>query len=393
MQDQDRILSFLQVMGPTIPSKVAKSIKSEILIASAFLSDLAAQGKVKISNLKVGGSPLYYLPGQEDQLLNFVKENLNPKDVIVLNQLREKGILREAELELFSKVSLRSLKDFAIPMQVTVGLQKELFWKWHLLSNEQFNQRIGEMINGVSSKLVDQPAKEEQPRSESRGFTISVENPLASDVSWKEEDFDKIVNIPKPETGPKVMIMKREVPERKLEPIPLAKEKQTSLHGIENKLLIQKVRETAKEPVKAVKELIKDPVKEQVKEAVKESVKEVVKERKEPKKRSSAPDNFLLELEEFFSRLKIDLEQKEMVRKNAEFNFIVKVPSVVGKVTYFCKAKKKAKCDEKDLSTAYMESQVKKLPLLFLYPKDLNPKAMELLNSGAFENLVVKKMD
>lgn len=389
MQDQDRILSFLQVMGPTIPSKVAKSIKSEILIASAFLSDLSAQGKVKISNLKVGGSPLYYLPGQEDQLLNFVKENLNPKDVIVINQLREKGILREAELELFSKVSLRSLKDFAIPMQVTVGLQKELFWKWHLLSNEQFNQRIGEMINGVSPKPLDQPAKDEQPRSETRGFTISVENPLANDVAWKEEDFDKIVNLPKTEIGPKVMIMKREVPERKLEPIPLAKEKQTSLHGLENKLLIQKVRETAKEPVKVIKE----PVKELVKEVIKEPVKEIVKERKEPKKRISAPDNFLSELEEFFARLKIDLEQKEMVRKNVEFNFIVKVPSVVGKVTYYCKAKKKAKCDEKDLSTAYMESQVKKLPLLFLYPKDLHPKALELLNSGAFENLVVKKMD
>ena len=62
MQDQDKIIYFLRVVVLTIPSKVAKNINSEILIASAHLSDLSAQGKVKISHLKIGGSPLYYLP-------------------------------------------------------------------------------------------------------------------------------------------------------------------------------------------------------------------------------------------------------------------------------------------------------------------------------------------
>ena len=54
MQDQDKILQFLRTVGPTIPSKVAKNINTDILFASAHLSDLSAQGKVKISNLKIG---------------------------------------------------------------------------------------------------------------------------------------------------------------------------------------------------------------------------------------------------------------------------------------------------------------------------------------------------
>lgn len=416
MQDQERILSFLRATGPTLPSKVAKSIRSEILIASAHLSDLAAQGKVKISHLKVGGSPLYYLAGQEAQLLNFAQENLNPKDIRVLSLLREKGILRESSLELFSKVSLRSLKDFATPMQVTVGNQKELFWRWHLLSTEEFNQRISEVISDSEPKpLSEKTSEKESSHQPARPeFTISVGNVLAGSPEWPELNNITVPSPPsqKQDAGHKVTITERKspekpvpeklvseipVPKKAVEPIPLTKEKQTSLHGIESRFLVQKVRETIKEPVRAVKEFIREAVREPAQE-VRESAREPVKEQakalvKERKRRTPGQDNFLLDLEGFFSRLKIDLEQKEMVRKNAEYNFVIKVPSVVGKVTYYCKAKKKAKCDEKDLSTAYMEAQIKKLPLLFLYPKELNRKALELLNSGAFENLVVKRME
>ncbi|MFH1276012.1 MAG: hypothetical protein ABIH82_02785, partial [Candidatus Woesearchaeota archaeon] len=68
---EDKILDFIKVNGPTLPTKVAKNINQQILFASAHLSDLVSRGKVKISKLKVGGSPLYYLPGQEDQLYPF----------------------------------------------------------------------------------------------------------------------------------------------------------------------------------------------------------------------------------------------------------------------------------------------------------------------------------
>ena len=81
------------------------------------------------------------------------------------------------------------------------------------------------------------------------------------------------------------------------------------------------------------------------------------------------------------------------MRKNAEMNFLVKVPSVVGEIIYFCKAKQKNRCDEKDLSAAYMEAQTKKLPLLFLYTKEMNKKAQEMLESDAFENAIIKKIE
>ena len=112
MLDQEKILNLIKSTGPILPSKVSKTIKTDILLASAHLADLVSQGKVRISKLKVGGSPLYYLLGQEDQLYPFAAGNINPKDQRVLEILKSNRVLREDDLDLLSKVALRSLKRF-----------------------------------------------------------------------------------------------------------------------------------------------------------------------------------------------------------------------------------------------------------------------------------------
>ena len=104
-------------------------------------------------------------------------------------------------------------------------------------------------------------------------------------------------------------------------------------------------------------------------------------------------DDFVLMLENFFAASEIKVTEKEVVRNNAEVDLLIKVPSVVGEITYFCKAKNKARCDEKDLSSAYMEAQIKKLPLLFLYKKEVTKKAQEMLDSGAFQNVILKRWE
>ena len=153
MHVQDKILEFLKNIGPTLPSKVAKNIKTEILIASAHLSDLSTQGKIRISNLKVGGSPLYYLPGQEAQLYPFAAGNINAKDLRVLERLKTEKVLQEENLDLLSKVALRALRDFATPLHVNFNGKRQLFWKWHLLPPEETNKMIGAVLRGSQSLI------------------------------------------------------------------------------------------------------------------------------------------------------------------------------------------------------------------------------------------------
>ncbi len=347
MPDQDKILQFLAVNGPSLPTKVAKLIGTEIIIASAHLSDLSAQGKVKISDLKVGGSPLYYLSGQEEQLEKFAASNINPPDLNVLNLLKEHKVLRESELELLPKVALRHLKDFAFPLQVTFQGKMELFWKWHLLPEAEANQLI-------KSKLLDtKPREEPLPPSPAPVLppvspAVETDKSLAEQMYLQQQETQKTLTEEKKE-GPKPIEQK---------PLLAVKEK-----------LVEKVIE---KPIEKAEKL---------------------PERKLVKKRTPIKDEFLPLLEDFFKGKKIVIEQKEILRKNAEINFLLKVPSVVGNLTYFCKAKNKAKCDEKDLSSAYMGAQIKKLPLLFLYTNEFTKKAQEMLDTGAFENAVVKRVE
>jgi len=328
MNDQEKILSYLKIIGPVLPAQVAKHISSNILLASAHLSELVSQGKIKVSKLKIGGSPLYYSPEQKEKLQNFI-HNLNPKDQQTLNLLKERKILRERNLDLLTRVSLRNIKDFAVSLNVNLNGIKELFWKWYLLDEQQ-------ATNIIKSQLS--PSAKTQPNS-----TPKPELPQP-----------KLETPHKPETQ-----LKETPPPKPTEPQPLQPKPkiQTSFESKQRKPFFQKLKEKIKP------------------------------------KRKTVPDQFFPQMDSFFQERDIKIETKETIRKNAEMNFILKVPSVVGKLTYFCKAKNKKRCDEKDLSAAYMEAQAKKLPLLFLYTNDLTKRAQEMLDSGAFENMVIKKLD
>ena len=59
----EKILAFMRGKGPILPVEIAKHINTNILMASARLSEIKSNGKIKISHVKVCGSPLYYLPG------------------------------------------------------------------------------------------------------------------------------------------------------------------------------------------------------------------------------------------------------------------------------------------------------------------------------------------
>ncbi len=342
MQDLDKIIQFLKFIGPTLPAKVAKNIKTDQLLASAMLSDLAAQKKVKLSALKIGGSPLYYLPGQEEQLYNFASGNLNPKDLTTLEKLKEKKVLREVDLELLEKVGLRNLKDFAIPLNVKVEDKPELFWKWHLSNAEEVNKTIAGILAG------------------------NQEIELAAENAPKQIIEPEIVPIKIAEPTP--------LPEIKLEIKPEI--------SMENGSMDQSFMNQRIEPIKETKI-----------EQQQTLMEEALPVEKVKRKRKDIADELTPQLHKYFEELRVLINSEEVIRKNSELNFLLKIPSSVGYITYFGKAKAKSKCDEKDLSTAYMEAQIKKLPLLFLYTTELTKKAQEMLETGAFENAIVKKVE
>ena len=64
-ENHEKIINIIQEKGPRLPMQIAGELKINSLFISAFLSELSNQKRIKISHLKVGGSPLYFLAGQE----------------------------------------------------------------------------------------------------------------------------------------------------------------------------------------------------------------------------------------------------------------------------------------------------------------------------------------
>ncbi|MBN2454733.1 hypothetical protein JXB11_04265, partial [Candidatus Woesearchaeota archaeon] len=73
MEKNTQVLELVNRRGPIIPSQISGEIGTDILLASAILSELASKKQIRVSKLKVGGTPLYYFPGQEEKLQEFIK--------------------------------------------------------------------------------------------------------------------------------------------------------------------------------------------------------------------------------------------------------------------------------------------------------------------------------
>lgn len=213
----EKIIQVLKERGPSLPIKISKEIEMNSLFTSAFLSELTNEKRIKVSNLKVGGSPLYFLNGQEEQLEKFYKY-LHPKEAEIFLLLKKNKILKDSEQEPATRVALRSIKDFSM------GLKKdnEIYWKYFLTSESEINKilfpskqikkKIKEDLlvfsesnkKSLDSKRIKLPFKEKQTPKKSQVKTrtkiLEFQNPLATKLKikpkkQKSEFVEKIINF------------------------------------------------------------------------------------------------------------------------------------------------------------------------------------------------------
>ena len=132
---KEKILDVVK-QGPTYPSKISKIVGGDTMIVGAILSTLISTGDVKVSTLKIGGSPLYYIPNQESKLEEFINY-LNEKDQKTTKLLKEKQVLKDSEQDPLVRVSLRTIKDFAKSFELESSGQKEIFWRYYLIDKDE----------------------------------------------------------------------------------------------------------------------------------------------------------------------------------------------------------------------------------------------------------------
>lgn len=188
-----KILEYIEKNGPSLPVAVSREIGISSLFSSAFLSELIEDEKIKISKMKVGGSPLYFLPQQQHMLDNFSRY-LPEKEKEALRMLKDRQILKDAELEPAIRVALRSLKDFAYPLVAEHDNIKEIYWRHVIMSDNDAKQIISEKFVKTMPTIqpVHQPIQPvmheihsqiQKPEPKLDIFNKSAEKPVAKEKS------------------------------------------------------------------------------------------------------------------------------------------------------------------------------------------------------------------
>lgn len=175
---REKILNLARQKGPLLPNDVAKLLKTSTLFASAMLSEMNENKLLVISSLKVGGSPLYYIPDQVFMLEHFL-EKLNEKDRRVFELLKQKKILKDSDQELLIRFSLRQLKDFAKPIHISKGDEAELYWKFYGISDEEALDllRPKKVVQKVVQKVHHAPIlKHQEPQKPHIQNVKSIQN-------------------------------------------------------------------------------------------------------------------------------------------------------------------------------------------------------------------------
>ena len=278
------IIDFLKREGPILPAQLSKELNTNLLFASAILSELASKKEVLISNVKRGGSPFYYVKGQEHKLEK-LSEFLSGKPKEAFNLLKERKVIRDKTAEPAIRVALREIKDYAIGLNVGISGEYEIFWKYYLTGNEETKKLIKEEL-GVSEK-----SEEEE----------KTENPIGEKENEKEEIEEK---------------------------------------PIEEKKVLEKTFDS---------------------------------------------------VDQYFVENDIYIISQDVIRKNKEINYIVDVPTNIGKLRYLVKFKDKKSITDKDLKISWEEGNEKKLPILFITNGELTKKAQKFLNDNVSGQFIFKK--
>ncbi|MEI6849795.1 MAG: hypothetical protein WCK29_02035 [archaeon] len=329
--EKENIIKNIQAKGPSLPIQIAREANLNLLFASAYLSELYSENKVKMSNMKVGSSSLYYIPGQETMLENFI-QYLNPREKEAFNLLKSQKILEDDKVEPALRVALRSIKDFAIPLKVKNDSEPKLYWKHSSVTDEEAKSVLQNMLNIPEKK---QSKKHREESSEDKQEKLE-EEPEEKQSREQSNQQNQIANEKRDET-------------------------------IEQ--LKQKLDELSSNFKKTEK--VEHPVHPTSK--------------KEKKQKIIEDSSFVKNLKSYLSHKQIELLE---TRENAKKEFLgkISIDSLFGKQEFLLIAKDKKKVTEEDITLALHKAQIEKMPALFMSPGEIDKKATDHANT--WKNLV-----
>ena len=173
-ETREQVYEFMKKNGPVLPVQIAKFLNTDIIIASAILSELTATKRATISHAAIGGSRVYYLHEQKHLLESKLFHALRSKEKEAYQLLKEKQVINEKELEPWQRIAFNDLKDFAIKVEVTTNDESYGFWVYYLTKEDDVRTRISEYLSQQQERteeVIPEEIREKKTNEEIREST------------------------------------------------------------------------------------------------------------------------------------------------------------------------------------------------------------------------------
>ena len=168
-------MSIIEQKGPSLPVQIARMINVSPLFTSVFLSELKENNKLKTSHMKVGSSAIFYIQGQEAQLENFV-EHLNQREKEAFFLIKKSQVLEDDKQPPVVRVAIRAIKDFATPLKISSNNAERIFWKYHLLGEKEFDDKVRKILNPLAETAEPKREKISEKPEENKVATTDKTN-------------------------------------------------------------------------------------------------------------------------------------------------------------------------------------------------------------------------
>jgi hypothetical protein len=198
---KQNIIESIKKRGPSLPIHIAKDIEMSMLFTSAFLGELVGERRLKISNLRVGSSPIYYLEGQEEKLEDF-GTHLKSKEKVAFELLQKERFLEDETQHPAIRVALREIKDYAIPFEE----EGKIIWRYFIepvknykkdqidekeIIEEKINEELIKENKEIPKKEVLEAIEEVRVESNKKEEKREKETGSAKEEKQVEDIFEK----------------------------------------------------------------------------------------------------------------------------------------------------------------------------------------------------------
>ncbi len=353
--DREVLLKLVKERSPVLPLDLKRALnQGDSLLLGAMLSELVARKLVKITHVKLGGSPYYYDP-EKPESIEKAASNLNEKDYRTYNLLKESKVLRDDEHDALTRVSLRNIKDYAINVPFTTpdGVQLS-FWRYYLVTEAEavplIRQRLG--IDGAATPPPAATLVTPQP------LTSATSSPIPSTASPPPTSLTPSATSVTPPSPPSPSVAVADVTTA---PAPAKPKRQSRKKS---------VAATAGAPVTGTAAIL----------GVQQTLPSA-----EP-----VEDNFYGHVKRVLEERGARVLEGKVVKKEAELDLLIELQTPFGPTAYYCKAKSKKKSSEADVIAAKLEGNTRHLPVLYLSNGEVAKKALDLLSTTCKGMLIGK---